>query len=150
WGISASDSASGYIAWGGPPAHRRIDGTVVPNAAAGSVMFTPDISLPALRAMRDQFGSVAYDRYGFADAFNPTTGWVDTDVIGIDLGITLLGAENARSQRVWRWFMANTEVLNGLERAGFERLPQHEPAKGPSGSVILHAPATAEGASQIM
>lgn len=125
WGISASDSASGYVAWGGPPAHRRIDGTVVPNAAAGAVMFTPDLSLPALRAMRDQFGSVAYDRYGFADAFNPTTGWVDTDVIGIDLGITLLGAENARSQRVWRWFMANAEIVNGLERAGFERSPQH-------------------------
>jgi hypothetical protein len=123
WGISASDSASGYVAWGGPPAHRRIDGTVVPNAAAGSLMFTPDISLPALRAMRDQFGSLVYDRYGFVDAFNPTTGWVDTDVIGIDLGITLLSAENARTERVWRWFMANSEIVSGLERAGFERAP---------------------------
>jgi hypothetical protein len=65
-----------------------------------------------------------YDRYGFVDAFNPTTGWVDTDVIGIDLGITLLSAENARSERVWRWFMANSEIVSGLERAGFERSPQ--------------------------
>jgi hypothetical protein len=64
-----------------------------------------------------------YDRYGFVDAFNPTTGWVDTDVIGIDLGITLLSAENARSERVWRWFMANSEIVSGLERAGFERAP---------------------------
>jgi hypothetical protein len=121
WGVSASDSANGYVAWGGPPAHRRIDGTLVPNAAAGSLMLTPDICLPALRAMRERFGAVAYDRYGFADAFNPTTGWVDSDVIGIDVGITLLSAENLRSERVWRWFMANAEVPAALERAGFER-----------------------------
>jgi hypothetical protein len=120
WGVSASDSAHGYVAWGGPPAHRQIDGTVVPNAAAGSLMFTPDISLQALREMRERFGAAAYDRYGFADAFNPTTGWVDSDVIGIDVGITLLSAENLRSGRVWRWFMANPEITTALKRAGFE------------------------------
>lgn len=122
WGISASDSASGYVAWGGPPAHPRIDGTVVPNAAAGSLMLTPDISVPALHAIRARFPD-AYDRYGFADALNPTTGWVDTDVIGIDLGITLLSAENLRTERVWRWFMANPEVPGALARGGFERAP---------------------------
>ena len=47
WGISASDSAKGYLAWGGPPRDPAIDGTVVPYASAGSLMFTPDISLPA-------------------------------------------------------------------------------------------------------
>ena len=30
------------------------------------------------------------------DAFNPLTDWYDTDVIGIDTGITMLMAENAR------------------------------------------------------
>ena len=118
WGISASDSAHGYVAWGGPPRDPAIDGTVVPYAPAGSLMFTPDISLPALRAMRDKFGERIYGRYGFADAFNPTTGWVDTDVIGIDLGITLLSAENLRTGHVWRWFMANPEITRALRRAG--------------------------------
>jgi hypothetical protein len=118
WGISASDSAKGYVAWGGPPRDPAIDGTVVPYAAAGSLMFTPDISLPALRTMREKFGERIYGRYGFTDAFNPNTGWVGPDVIGIDVGITLLSAENLRSHNVWRWFMHNTEIPRALQLAG--------------------------------
>jgi hypothetical protein len=114
WGITASDSANGYVAWGGPPRHPAIDGTVVPCAAGGSLMFTPDISLPALQTMRDKFGDRIYGRYGFADAFNPNTGWVDSDVIGIDIGITLLSAENLRSGNVWRWFMQNPEIPRAM------------------------------------
>ncbi len=37
WGITASDSQHGYVAWGGPPAMGPIDGTVVPSAAGGSL-----------------------------------------------------------------------------------------------------------------
>jgi hypothetical protein len=118
WGITASDSQKGYVAWGGPPRHPAIDGTVVPAAAAGSLMFAPEITLPALRAMRERFGDRIYGRYGFTDAFHPTSGWVNPDVIGIDLGITLLSAENLRTGNVWRWFMANPEVGRALDRAG--------------------------------
>ena len=118
WGISASDSARGYVAWGGPPRDPAIDGTVVPYAAAGSLMFTPDITLPAVRTMREKFGDRVYGRYGFADAFNPNNGWVNPDVIGLDLGITLLGAENLRTGHVWRWFMANREIPRALRLAG--------------------------------
>ncbi|MFS8084887.1 MAG: glucoamylase family protein, partial [Acidobacteriota bacterium] len=50
WGITASDSIKGYMVWGGPPRDQAIDGTVVPAAAGGSLMFTPDISLATLRA----------------------------------------------------------------------------------------------------
>lgn len=121
WGITASDAEKGYIAWGGPPRHPEIDGTVVPCAAGGSLMFTPDITLPALRAMRDKFGEKIYGRYGFADAFNPTTGWVDTDVIGIDVGITLLSAENLRTGLVWRYFMRNPEIARAIRFAGLRR-----------------------------
>lgn len=126
WGITASDSAGGYVAWGGPPRDAAIDGTVVPSAAGGSLMFTPDICLPALRAMKEKFGERVWGRYGFVDAFNPTTGWVDTDVIGINQGITLLSAENLRTGNIWRWFMRNPEVhramlLVGLAKAGSVR-----------------------------
>ena len=44
------------------------------------------------------------------DAFNPETGWVNRDVIGIDLGITLVQAENARTGFVWAVFMQAPEV----------------------------------------
>jgi Uncharacterized protein conserved in bacteria len=79
-------------------------------------MFTPDISVPALREMRNKFGEKIYGKYGFVDAFNPNNGWVDGDVIGIDIGITLLSAENLRSGHVWRWFMKNSEIRKTLDR----------------------------------
>lgn len=54
------------------------------------------------------------------NAFNPMTQWYDTDVVGIDTGITMLMAENLRSGFVWSFFMRNPEVPRALERAGFE------------------------------
>ena len=123
WGISASDSAKGYVAWGGPPRDPAIDGTVVPCAAGGSLMFAPDICVPALREMHDRFGDKIYGRYGFIDAFNPTTGWVNSDYIGIDVGITILSAENLRTGAVWRWFMRNPEIPRALRLVGLDAAP---------------------------
>jgi hypothetical protein len=119
WGITASDSAKGYVAWGGPPRDGPIDGTLVPCAAGGSLMFEPKVCMPPLMHMRERYGSRAWNRYGFADAFHPVNGWADPDVIGIDLGITLLSAENARTGKVWTWFMANPEVRKAMDLAGF-------------------------------
>jgi hypothetical protein len=118
WGITASDSARGYLAWGGPPRDPAIDGTVVPSAAGGSLMFAPEIALAALRSMREKYGERVYGKYGFVDAFNPNTGWVDTDVIGINAGIILLSAENARSGNVWKWFMRNVEIPRAMQAVG--------------------------------
>jgi hypothetical protein len=121
WGITASDSEHGYVAWGGPPDDARVDGTVVPCAAAGSLMLTPRESLAALRKMKDVYGQRIWGRYGFADAFNPKTGWVDSDVIGIDAGITLLSAENLVTGDVWKWFMRDARMGRALERVGLRR-----------------------------
>ena len=81
-------------------------------------MFTPDISLATLREMREKFGEKVYGKYGFVDAFNPNNGWVDTDVIGIDVGIMLLSAENLRTGNVWRWFMLNREIPRAMSLIG--------------------------------
>jgi hypothetical protein len=121
WGITASDSRKGYIAWGGPPRHKEIDGSVVPAAAGGSLMFASDITVPALKDMKRKFGDRIYGRYGFTDAFHPTDDWVNPDVIGIDLGIILLSAENLRTGQVWNWFMMNPEIPLALDRAGVMR-----------------------------
>ena len=118
WGITASDSAKGYLAWGGPPRDPAIDGTVVPSAAGGSIMFTPQLAVAALRNMQDKYGAKVYGRYGFTDAFNPNSKWFDSEVIGINVGIVLLSAENARTENVWRWFMANPEIPRALTRVG--------------------------------
>jgi hypothetical protein len=121
WGITASDSAKGYLAWGGPPHDPAIDGTVVPSAAGGSLMFTPELSVRALRTMREKYGEKIDGRYGFVDAFNPNNGWVNRDVIGISQGIILLSAENARTASVWRWFMKNSEIPLAMRRVGLLR-----------------------------
>ncbi len=116
WGVSASDSEKGYVAWGAPPATGNIDGSVVPYAAAGSLMFTPDITLPVLKEIKAKYGNEVYGKYGFADAFNPNDGWVDGDVLGIDQGISLISAENLRSGKNWFWFMSNPEIRLALEK----------------------------------
>jgi len=127
WGITASDSAKGYVVWGGPPATGPIDGTVVPCAAGGSLPFLPQETLTVLETIKNRYGDRAWSRYGFVDAFNPLTGWYDTDVIGIDTGITMLMAENARTGFVWNTFMKNPEAKRGMERAGLK------PYRGPTG-----------------
>jgi hypothetical protein len=118
WGITASDSQRGYVIWGGPPMMGPIDGTVVPSATAGSLPFLPAESMRVLRTIRNKYPA-AWTNYGFVDAFNPLTGWYDTDVVGIDTGISMLMAENARSAFVWNTFMRSAEAKRGMARAGF-------------------------------
>jgi len=119
WGITASDSASGYTAWGGPPSMGAIDGSIVPCAAGGSLAFVPTDCIAALRTIRTQY-PLAWQRYGFLDAFNPLTGWYDSDVLGIDAGITMLMAENQRSSFVWNTFMANPEAQSAFSAVGLQ------------------------------
>jgi len=119
WGITASDSDRGYVVWGGPPLQGPIDGTIVPAASAGSLPFLYQESLDVLRNLRAAYGHEISKRYGFVDAFNPLTGWASSDVIGIDLGISMLMAENVRTAFIWNTFMKNAEARAALELAGF-------------------------------
>jgi hypothetical protein len=120
WGITASDSQHGYVAWGGPPATGPIDGSVVPSAAGGSLPFLPAATMRVLKTIRNRYPS-AWNKYGFVNVFNPLNGWYDTDVIGIDTGIILLMAENLRTGFVWETFMKTAEARRGMERAGFHK-----------------------------
>jgi hypothetical protein len=119
WGITPSDSRIGYVIWGDwdikHPRH-DLDGTVVPCAVGGSLMFAPEICVSSLRKMREDFGELIYGRYGFADAFHPESRWVNPEVLGIDQGIILLSAENLRSRRVWKWFMQSAVVQRAIEK----------------------------------
>jgi hypothetical protein len=118
WGITASDSQQGYVVWGGPPATGPIDGTVVPCATGGSIPFLAQPTLRVLKNIKMNY-SRAWSPYGFVDSFNPLKNWYDADVIGIDTGITMIMAENARSAFVWDTFMKNPEAQRGMQLAGF-------------------------------
>src|SRR6185436_9630863 len=93
----------------------------------------------ALQTMHDTYGEKIYGKYGFVDAFNPKTGWTDTDVIGINAGIILLSAENSRTGNIWRWFMMNREISLALNRVGLVK-----PASKQSLEVYLLDPHLAE------
>jgi hypothetical protein len=118
WGVTSSDSAQGYVGWGGPPDSGPLDGTVVPCAAAGSLPFLPAACLRTLRHQREVHGARIWKRYGFVDAWNPHTGWVNPDVIGIDVGITALMAANLRDGFGWRTMGRDPVVRRGFVRAG--------------------------------
>ena len=84
WGLTACDGPfdgtlriagrtrtfQGYAARGASLLHVIDDGTIAPAAAAGSIPFTPDIAIFALREMARRWPD-AWNRYGFVDAFNP-------------------------------------------------------------------------------
>jgi hypothetical protein len=121
WGITASDSQHGYVVWGGPPEIGPIDGTVAPSAAGGSLPFLPEATLRVLKNIKNTYGDRVWSRYGFVNAFNPLKNWYDTDVVGIDTGITMLMAENLRTGFVWNTFMRSREAQRGLQRAAFQK-----------------------------
>lgn len=126
WGISSSDSESGYRDWGGPyqdgriELDRGIDGTVVPSATAGGLPFVPSLSKRSLMFQYTTFADVAWGTYGFCNAFNPRTNWVSPDVIGIDAGLTLLMIENLLNGGVWKLFMQHDVAVRGMTHAGFD------------------------------
>jgi len=120
WGISASDYVNGYTAWGGPPPQGPIDGSIVPCATGGSLPFLFDDCMRVLRNLRGHYREKAWVKYSFVDAFNPLTGWYDPDVLGIDLGITMLMAENHRTGLIWNTFMKNPEAQSAMQKVGFK------------------------------
>ncbi|MGD9909793.1 MAG: glucoamylase family protein [Candidatus Izemoplasmatales bacterium] len=133
WGNTASDGPDGYRAYGNFPAAGTIyvDGTLAPAGAIGSLPFVPNLVLPAM-AYYESLENLQ-SKYGYVDAFNlgltdtasasiirpvrpiPLDGWYDTDVIGIDKGISLLMIENYRSGLIWYYMMQSEIVQNGYE-----------------------------------
>ena len=75
--------------------------------------FVPGDCLAVLRNIRASYPQT-WQRYGFIDAFNPVTKWYDPDAIGIDVGISMLMAENQRTGFVWDTFMRNPEAQNAM------------------------------------
>ncbi len=149
WGLTASDgpldttmTVDGrarrfhtYWARGAGDDHINDDGTVAPTAAGGSVPFAPEVTIPALMAMRTKYGDDLFGRYGFLDAFNPTLrspdiplrhgrivpdkAWFDGDHLGIDQGPILIMIENYRTELVWRYMRRSPHIVRGLCRIGF-------------------------------
>jgi len=59
----------GYRAYGAPGWVEH-DGTVAPTAAITSIIFTPDLSQRAAKAIYDRYSARLWGRYGFGNAFS--------------------------------------------------------------------------------
>jgi hypothetical protein len=125
WGLNASDTPDGYGVKA--PKEGRHDGTICPTAPAAGLQFVPELSIRALREMRQRYGDRIWGRYGFANAYNADRDWWGPDVIGIDLGMALVSIENHRSGFVWRLMERSSIVRRGMRAAGFRRTTERAP-----------------------
>ena len=140
WGLSAGDGPSvepqmvtgrrqafyGYAARGVP--WGPDDGTINGSSVVASLVFAPEIALPALRLMWDR-PTQGRGRSLHASGFNVTAGvvpadggnpgWISEGEFGLDQGVIVLMLENFRSGLLWRLTRSIPCVRAGLRRAGF-------------------------------
>jgi len=118
WGLSACDVPDGYAARGAP-GYIDDDGTITPTSAVAAIQFAPDLAISFAKTIRKEHPE-AWGRYGFPNGYNPSKNWVDSDVIGIDLGMMLTAVENFRSGLIARLSMSNPKIRRGFSRLGFK------------------------------
>lgn len=148
WGLTASDGPQNtsqdyrgeqrqfrhYSSRGAGLRENFDDGTIAPTAAISSIVFAPEVVIPATEEMHKRYGDYLYSSYGFLDSFNPSfnydiplktgrvvpdRGWVASDYIAIDQGPILTMIANYRNEFVWNVMKKNKYIRTGLERAGF-------------------------------
>jgi hypothetical protein len=117
WGLTASDDPEGYTAH--QPWYND-NGTISPTAALGSMPYTPDETLKALKYFYRERGSELFGKYGFYDAFNDNVDWVADSYLGIDQGPIVVMIENYRTGLLWYTVMKDEEVKAGLDKLGFQ------------------------------
>lgn len=116
WGLTASYSVKGYAA------HNPLEdfGVISPTAAISSIPYTPKESMKVIRHLYENLGDKVWGKYGFYDAFSETDNWYPKRYLGIDQGPMVVMIENYRSGLLWKLFMSNQDVQNGLTKLGFE------------------------------
>ncbi|MEA9511259.1 glucoamylase family protein [Xanthomonas campestris] len=148
WGLTASDGPQNtsqeyrgeqrqfrhYSSRGAGLRENFDDGTIAPTAAISSIVFAPEVVIPATEEMHKRYGDFLYSSYGFLDSFNPSfnydiplktgrmvpdRGWVASDYIAIDQGPILAMIANYQNEFVWNVMKKNAYIRTGLERAGF-------------------------------
>ena len=119
WGLTASDDPLvGYLAHE-PGSSDRDNGTIAPTAALGSMPYTPEASLAALKHFYRERGHRLWGPMGFYDAYNDNEAWYARSYLAIDQGPIIVMLENYRSGLLWDLFMANPEIDDALTAAGF-------------------------------
>lgn len=125
WGLTACLSPKGYISCGAKPCGVDLnienDGTVTPCGAIGSIVFTPKESIQAMEYYYHNFPKL-WGKYGFKDGYHleKNKKWFAREYIGIDKGIEIVMLENYLHGTIWKYFMRNTYVREGLKKLDFK------------------------------
>ena len=137
WGLSAGDGPSvepqpvegrrqafyGYAARGVP--WGPDDGTIAGASTLASIVFAPEIALPAVRAMVAARAG-GHGEWVRGSGFNETAhgpvdgGWTSEGEFALDQGLTVLMVENFRTGLLWRLMRESPSIRTGLQRAGFK------------------------------
>jgi hypothetical protein len=124
WGITSMSRPEGYtMHFGTPPCgsgEPQYDGTVSPTGPAGSIVFTPILSMSAIKYMYIQYPRL-WGQYGLRDSFNINLNWYAPTYYGIGVAMILLPMENFRHGFIWKNFMKNKYVKESLVKAGFTK-----------------------------
>lgn len=115
WGLTASYSVRGYAA------HSPNEdlGVISPTAAISSYPYTPKESLQMIRHLYDHKREKVWGKYGFFDAYSESENWYPQRYLAIDQGPEVVMIENGRSGLLWKLFMADKDVQQGLAKLGF-------------------------------
>jgi hypothetical protein len=100
------------------------DGTLAPWAVATSLPFAPEIVLPTLRRLSEDYPEMISE-YGFKCSYNPTfttggrKGWISKGYYGLDQGPIVMMIDNYRTGFLWKLMQRCPFIASGLRRAGF-------------------------------
>lgn len=125
WGLTACACPKGYFGFGAEPCdadlNKENDGTIAPCGAIGSIVFTPNETIKVMEYLYNTFPKLS-GKYGFKDSYNIDgyKDWFSTETIGIDKGIEIVMIENYLNGTIWKYFMKNNYVKEGLEKLEFK------------------------------
>lgn len=119
WGLTASDGLWSYQA--DEPVERQDHGKITPTGALASFPYTPKESMSALKNYYRNFGKFSWGEYGFYDAFNLDENWRSEIFMGLNQGPIAVMIENYRTNLIWKLFMKNKDVREGLKKISAEK-----------------------------
>jgi hypothetical protein len=114
WGLTASDGPFRYSA--DEPVPWKDTGKIAPTGAISSFPYTPEESMKALKNYYYNYGKFLWGEYGFKDAFDLTNNWCSEIYMGLNQAPQVVMIENYRTGLIWKLFMQNPEIQNGLKK----------------------------------
>ncbi|HJW17368.1 MAG TPA: glucoamylase family protein [Flavisolibacter sp.] len=112
WGLTASDGPFDYSA--DEPVFTRDQGKIAPTGALSSFPYTPRESMNALKNYYYNYGNFLWGEYGFRDAFDLNENWCSDIYMGLNQAPIVVMMENYRTGFIWKLFMSDKDVQNGL------------------------------------